>query len=153
MPSWAGQQQFPRSSIRLPLRHTVLSPPEERRGIGWTRNVSEGGACMEVAETLPLDAVVHLRFQTDRGAIEAEAVVVWAAAPAGGRGPTLHGVAFTRLASNQRQTLRALLQTPATTRHSGARFPVDLPVAYQVLPQAGPPGGVGSRMSAAGGCC
>ncbi len=107
--------------------------------MGWTRNVSEGGACLEVAEALPLDAALHLHFQTDRAVIAAEAVVVWAAAPADGRGPVLHGVAFTRLAPDQRQTLRALLQTQTKGRRSGARFSVDLPVAYQALTQAGPP--------------
>jgi c-di-GMP-binding flagellar brake protein YcgR len=136
-----GRQQFPRSSIQLPLRHTVLSPPVEHTGIGWTRNLSEGGACMEVAEAVPLHAALRLRFQTDRGAIEAEAVVVWASAPAGDRGPMLHGVAFTRMATDQRQTLRALLQTQARARHTGARFSADLPVAYQALNQAGPPRG------------
>ncbi len=94
---------------------------------------------MEVAEAVPLDAALRLRFQTDRGAIEAEAVVVWAAGPAGGRGPMLRGVAFTRMTTDQRQTLRALLQTQTKTRHTGARFSADLPVAYQRLNQTGPP--------------
>jgi hypothetical protein len=139
MPSWAVQQQFPRYPVQLPLLHTVLSPRAGRPSMGWTRNVSEGGACVELAEALPHDAALRLQFQTDRGVIEAEAVVVWAAASAGGRGPMLHGVAFTHLAPDQHETLRALLQTQTKARHSGIRFSADLPVAYQVLTQAGPP--------------
>ena len=138
MPLWSGQSQFPRSSIRLSVRHTALSPRVGRTGMGWTRNVSEGGACLEVAETFPLDAALRLSFQTDHGSVETEAVVVWATAAADGGGPILHGVAFTRMAPHQRQILRALLQTPATSRHSGARFSANIPIAYRVASGAGP---------------
>ena len=139
MPPWAGQPQFPRSSVRLPLRYAAVSPTIGRIGMGWTRNVSEGGACLEVPELFPHDAALRLWFQTDRGAVEAEAVVVWAAAATHGQGPMLHGVAFTRMAPQQRQTLRALLQTPTAVRHSGVRYAADFPVAYRVPNQAGLP--------------
>ena len=139
MPPRAGQPRFPRSSVRLPLRYAAVSPTIGRNGMGWTRNVSEGGACLEVPEAFPHDAALNLWFQTDRGAVEAEAVVVWAAAVTHGQGPALHGVAFTRVAPRHRRTLRALLKTPTVIRHSGARFSADLPVAYRVPNQAGLP--------------
>jgi PilZ domain-containing protein len=133
------QQKFPRYPIQVPLLHAILSRRAERSSMGWTRNLSEGGACVELAEVVPAATAVRLCFQTDHGTLEAKAEVVWAAAPDRDTGLVPHGVAFTRMAPDERQTLRALLQTPATARHSGTRFPVDLPVAYRALNQSGPP--------------
>ncbi len=48
MPVWGQRQQSPRVSIQLPLRHTLLASPLARTGTGWTRNLSEGGACIEL---------------------------------------------------------------------------------------------------------
>jgi hypothetical protein len=107
--------------------------------MGWTRNLSEGGACVEVAEGVPTDATLGLRLQTEHGAIEAEAKVVWAATPDSDRGMFRHGVAFTRMAPDQRQILRELCLTEAKARHTGVRIPSDLLVAYQAQDDAGAP--------------
>ena len=139
MSNWFAQQQFPRYPFQLPLLHTVLSHPAGRTGMGWTRNLSEGGACVEVAEGVPTDATLRLRLQTERGAIEAEAKVVWAAAPDSDRGVVPHGVAFTRMPPDQQQILRELFLTEAKARHTGVRIPSDLLVAYQAQDHAGPP--------------
>jgi len=139
MATWAVQQQFPRSSVRIPIVHTVLSSPLGRTGMGWTCNMSEGGACVEVGEAVSLNATLHLRFQTDRGDLEAEAVVVWAGASGGEKGLVAHGVAFTRMATEQREALRELLRTQGKLRHTGARFAADLPVTFQIMGQPEPP--------------
>ncbi len=138
MQSWPIRQQFPRSPLQIPFRHRVLASPVGCTGLGWTRNVSEGGACIEVAETLPPAAPLRLHLQTDRGTIELEAVVVWAGRPTGDRGSVRHGLLFTRIASDQRQLLRALLQAKAKMRQNGARISTDLPVTYLAPQQAGP---------------
>ncbi len=139
MPRWTAQQQFPRYPVQLPLLHTVLSPPAGRPHMGWTRNLSEGGACVELAEVVPTTTAVRLCLWTDDATIEAEVEVVWAGAPDRDTRLAPHGVAFTRMAPDQRQTLRAFIQTQAKVRHGGARFPVDLPVAYQAITQAEAP--------------
>jgi hypothetical protein len=139
MAIWPAQQQFPRYQIRLPILHTLLSPPAGRAGMGWTRDLSEGGACVELAEAVPVDARVRLRFQTEHETIEADAEVVWAAAPDGVRGVVPHGVAFTRIAPEQHQILRELFLTKAKARHTGVRIGCDLVVAYQAKDHAEPP--------------
>ncbi len=139
MPVWAVQQKFPRYPIQLPLLHTVLSPRAGRPTMGWTRNLSEGGACVELAEVVPADAALRLCFQTDRGAIEAEAEVIWAAAPDSDTGLVPHGVAFTKIAPDQCQLLRELFRTKGLARHTGVRILSDLPVAYQAKGHVGPP--------------
>ena len=101
--------------------------------MGWTRNLSEGGACLEVAGAFRPETPLRLRLQTERGAIEADAEVVWAGSPdpASGVGP--HGVAFTRVAADQLQALRELLRTRKEVRHAGFRVPLGLGVTCHLL--------------------
>jgi hypothetical protein len=139
MPNWAVQQKFPRYPIQLPLLHTVLSSSAGRSSMGWTRNLSEGGACVELAEVVPADAALRLSLQTDSGAIEVEAEVIWAAAPDSDTGLVPHGVAFTKIAPNQCQLLRGLFRSKGQARHTGVRISSDLSVAYQDIGHVGPP--------------
>jgi hypothetical protein len=99
--------------------------------VGWTRNLSEAGACLELAEVLSPDTPLRLRLQTDRGAIEVEARVVWARAANPASGVFSHGVAFTQVAPDQRQALRDLLRSKSDVRHAGVRVPLDLAVTCQ----------------------
>jgi hypothetical protein len=103
--------------------------------MGWTRNLSEGGACLEVAGAFSPETPLRLRLQTERGAIEADAEVVWVGPPdpASGVGP--HGVAFTQVATDQLQALRELLVSRGEARHAGTRVPLDLVVTCQLLGQ------------------
>jgi hypothetical protein len=139
MPSWAVQQQFPRYPVQLPLLHTVLSPRAGRPSMGWTRNLSEGGACVELAEVVPADAALRLSLQTDSGAIEVEAEVIWAAAPDSDTGLVPHGVSFTNISPDQCRLLRELFRTKGIARHTGVRILSELPVAYQAKGLAEPP--------------
>lgn len=128
MPKWTAQRQFPRYPIQLSLLHRVISPLAVGAGVGWTRNLSEGGVCVELAEPLASDTPVRVRLQTVGGAIEAEAKVVWAAEPDANRGVVPHGVAFTQTDANQLPALRNLLHSEEVVRHAGARLPLDLPI-------------------------
>ena len=52
MPDWLGQRHFPRYPIVVAALYTLEGPPPESTGAGWTRNLSEGGACLELTERL-----------------------------------------------------------------------------------------------------
>lgn len=133
----SAQRQFPRYQVLLPFLHRA-TPATIRVGVGWTRNLSEGGACVEMAERLPAGTPRWLRLQTDRGPIEAEARVAWAeeAAP-NGKG-ILHGVAFTQITPKHIEALRDLLRAQGEGRESGVRLPLVLSVACRLHGGSGP---------------
>jgi hypothetical protein len=107
--------------------------------MGWTRNLSEGGACLELAERFSPRVPLRVRLQTDQGAIEVEARVIWAGEPASPAGGIPHGVAFTRVAPDQRPALRGLLVSKGPVRHAGSRLPLDLSVTCTRRDREGPP--------------
>ena len=121
-------QRPPRYPMRLPFLHKPQAPAPVRAGVGWTRDLSEGGACVELAEALLPQMPLRIRLQTDQGPIEAEAQVVWTGEFRPGRGGVLHGIAFTHLAPTQLQALAGLLLFKGDMREAGVRMPVDLPV-------------------------
>jgi hypothetical protein len=139
MSDWPIQRRFPRYPIEVPFHLTTTAPGSPGGGVGWTRDLSEGGACVELNERLPVPSPLHIHLQTDRGAIEIEAQVVWEAQAPDGRaqgsaqatGRALYGVAFTHLAPDQLQTLRALLRSKGQAQRAGVRLPVDVPVTCQ----------------------
>lgn len=134
MSEWPVQRRFPRYPIQLPIQHDTTSPGSTGSRTGWTRDLSEGGACLELDERLPVPSLLHLRLQTDRGAIEVEAQVVWeigAAERGDGERGMLHGVAFTHLSPDKLQALRDLLLSYGQDRRGGVRLPLDLPVTCQ----------------------
>lgn len=137
MLDWSVQRQFPRYLIQLPLFHKAKAPASIRAGVGWTRNLSEGGACVELAECLRPRMVLHLLLRTDRGSIEVEAQVVWAGEPGLSGGGVLHGVTFTGAAPDQRQALRDLIRSKGQVRHAGVRLPLELSVTCQCRDQKG----------------
>jgi hypothetical protein len=108
-------------------------------GVGWTRSLSEGGATVELAERLRSLSPLRVRVQTDRGALEAEAQVVWIGGRAPDGGGILHGLAFTRIAPEHFQTLCDILPPLAMRRHAGIRLPLDLAVTCQPTNPPGPP--------------
>lgn len=133
------QRKSPRYPIQLPLLYRPISPASSNNvGAGWTRNVSESGACIELAERLHPQASVNLRLRTDRGPIQAEAQVVWAGEPTPPSGGIPHGVTFTRITPDQSQALRDLLLPLSMAPHAGVRLPVDLPIRCQPKNPPGP---------------
>jgi len=138
------RRQFRRYPVQLPLVHKSKNPGPIASGVGWTRDLSEGGACVELDRRLSAPAPLQVRLQTDRGAIDLEVQVVWEletregdAGP--GKGGVLHGVAFSRLAPEQLQALRDLIQSQRQERRAAVRLPLDLAVTCRPKDPAGAP--------------
>ncbi len=129
-----GLTRFP---IALPLQYTVRIPARHGSEVGWTRNLSESGACLLLPERLPIKISIQLLLQTDGGPIKAEARVIWAGKP--GFDLVRHGVAFTRIAPDQRRALRDLLRWSGSVRPAGLRLSVEVPITCRRRGQAQPP--------------
>jgi len=125
---WSVQRRVPRYLIQLPLLHKTKAPAPDRTGVGWTRNLSEGGACVELAEHIRPRMPLRLLLRTDRGGIELEAQVVWAGEPGRLGGGILHGVAFTHLLPDQLRALRDLIRSKGQVRNAGVRVPLEISV-------------------------
>lgn len=117
-----------RYSIQLPLLHTPRAFRAQRGGIGWTRDLSEEGACMELAERLQYHMPLRLRIQTDRGTIESEAAVTWTGHSSLSGGGILHGMTLTQLDSDQLQILQAVLLSKGLVQPTKARLPFQVAV-------------------------
>jgi hypothetical protein len=137
MPDAPNRRQSARYLIQLPLLHRAGQSAPGKVGVGWTRNLSTRGACVELAEHLQEKTSLRTRLQTDRGAIDVEARVVWAGNPAPTRGGVLHGVAFGEVAPEQLQALQALLLAKGETRQAGVRLPLEVAVTCQPKNQTG----------------
>jgi hypothetical protein len=131
-------QRYPRYQIRLPLLHK-LGPPDLGVEVGWTRNLSEGGACVELLRRLQPSTPVWLRLQADSGPIEVEGWVAWTRADAAQGRAFVHGVAFRTMLPPQRRLLHELLDAKGRVRESGVRVRLDLPVSCQREGAAGSP--------------
>jgi hypothetical protein len=135
----ADRRRPPRYPVQLPLLHKQKTAAPSRTGSGWTHNLSEGSACLELDERLVPSIPLQVFLQTDRGAIEVEAQVVWevgAERAGAAEGGVLHGVLFTHLAPAQLQALRDLLLSRRGERRGGARIPADLAVTCRPKGQA-----------------
>ena len=137
MSEWSARRRFPRYAIHLLCQYEVPARAGHGCEVGWTLELSEGGACIELREQLPPQTSLRLRLQSDRGTIEAVAQVIWAGQP-GLPGGILHGVAFTQIATNQLEALRDLLRAPQTNRRTEVRLPLDLHVTCHHQGQDGP---------------
>jgi len=138
MSEWAAKRRHPRHPIRLPVLYKIADAATARAGVGWTRDLSEGGACLELSEHLELLSVLKLVLRTDKGNLEFEAEVVWAASPDPAGQAVLHGVAFTRSTAEQQKALQDLLLQNAHVRLEGLRLPLELPVVCRPKGMADP---------------
>lgn len=139
MPDATEQRQFRRYPIQLPLLHTSRTPTRNGRGVGWSRDLSEGGGCVELAEHLSSQTPLRVRLRTDLGVIETEAKVAWAGDQLLPGGGILHGLAYTYLAPDQLQALQDLLLYKGLVRPAKIRFPFEVAVTCHSKKQAGPP--------------
>jgi hypothetical protein len=137
MEDFAIQRRFPRYRMALPVLYKLL-PEAVSVGAGWTRDVSEGGACVELDERVWPGTPLQLRVQTGQGSIDLKAQVAWAGEQKSDGG-TLHGVAFLQVPAAQRQALRELLRTEEEARESGVRLPLVLSVSCRPKGHPGPP--------------
>lgn len=133
----SDRRQFARYLIQLPLLHKSGAIGPAKVGVGWTRNLSEGGTCAELAERLPVQMPLCARLQTDRGPVEVEGRVVWGADSAPTAGGILHGVAFSPLTPERRRALRELTRLEGEMRLAGVRLPLDVPITCRPEGQVG----------------
>lgn len=138
-PHRTEKRRHPRYSIRLPLLHKAESSGADRAEMGWTHNMGEGGACVELAERLQPPGPIRVRLQTAKGAIELETRLIWSREADSSGGGTLHGMAFLQIAPEQLEDLRELLLSEGAVRHAGVRWPLDIPVTCQPQGPLGPP--------------
>ena len=131
------QPRFPRYRMSLPVLYRS-TPGFGSVGAGWTRDLSEGGACVELDERLWPATPVELRLHTDRGSIELKAQVVWSGQP-NPDGGNIHGVTFIQVPATRGQALRDLLRTQEDSRESRIRLPLVLAVACRPKGRPGPP--------------
>lgn len=128
MSEWEFKRRHPRYPVRLPVLYKVMDPVPGRAGVGWTRDLSEGGTCLELAERLEPMSTLNLVLRTDKGSVELEAEVVWVAESGPAGHAVLHGVGFTHLEEWHRNALHDLLVHKGHTRVEGLRLPLELPV-------------------------
>lgn len=146
MPARWEERRFPRYPMALPVRYRGMDPPPAAGAAGWTRDLSGGGACIELNEHIPAQAILHLRLQTEQGILESNARVIWDREPLLAGSGCLHGLAFTQLAPDQLATLRALLLSQKPWLIARGRLPADLVVMCRPTrpPQAPLQGRIGN---------
>jgi len=131
---WLGRRKGARYPIVVPILYGLKDAGSDLTGAGWTRDLGEGGACLELDERLDVSAFIHLVLRTDQGRIATEARVIWV----GGTPQTagvLHGVAFVQGPSAQHRGLRELLLRKRMVWQAVVRIPVELSVTYQLKGQ------------------
>ncbi|HWU39800.1 MAG TPA: PilZ domain-containing protein, partial [Candidatus Acidoferrum sp.] len=138
MSEWAAQRRHPRHPIRLPALYKVMEPPPATAGVGWTRDLSEGGACLEVADYLEPMSQLTLLLRTEEGGLELRGEVVWAARSEPAGQPVLHGVSFVQLSEDQRKALVKLFTKKEHMRLEGLRLPLELPISCRPTGMTGP---------------
>ncbi len=131
------QRRQPRYLVHLPFLYRVNAPGSSGLEMGWTFDVSERGACVELAQRFPPPLTLHLILQTDHASIEVDAEVVWAGTPAL-PGGIPHGVIFNWTAPEHLQALRDLLPSMGPAGTTGVRLHLDLPITCQLNGHGGP---------------
>ncbi len=139
MTNHAERNYYRRYPIQLPLLIGQGAPQPFSSKAGWTRNLSQGGACVELAEPLPPRNPLLVRLKREQGALEVEAKVAWTGQPQGKNGNGVpHGLAFTRIPPSQEQVLSILLISAGLVRPAGLRVLCEVPVRYKPKHDAGP---------------
>lgn len=137
MTDLALERRYPRYLVHLPFLYRANTPGSSGLEMGWTFDLSERGACVELAQRFPPPMSLHLILQTERASIEVDAEVVWAGTPAL-PGGILHGVIFTWTAAEHLQALRDLLPSMGPAGSTGVRLQLDLPITCHLNGHVGP---------------
>jgi PilZ domain-containing protein len=131
----------PRYQIVLALAYTTTSEGAQipEAGSGWTRNLSETGACLELPEALAPGTPLSLVLRTEGDRLTLAARVGWVAHPSLPEGRTLHGIIFPQLTPDQRQGLQALLRREGDWEARVNRIPAALSAQCRIIGAPGTP--------------
>jgi PilZ domain-containing protein len=139
MPEEVSGRRFTRYPVQLPILYRIEGSPSPRVGAGWTHDLSEGGACVELADHLSPKTSLIVRLQTEGGPIELAAMVLWTGNEARPGGGVLHGLAFVQTSPPKLQALRDFLLPLSMASHAGLRLPINIPVTCHPKDLPGPP--------------
>lgn len=133
------QRQFPRFPLQLPVLFRCQGEQEgPRAGVGTTRDLSEGGVCLELDYRYPVGTTLSLIIQGEGTNVEATARVAWAGQPSP-EGHIPHGMQFAELTPEQQEGLRKLLPQGGFVRRGSVRVPVELEARCQPALGTGDP--------------
>jgi len=121
-----------RHAVQCPVRYIPANAEAALSQAGWTQNLSEAGAALELNERLPLATRLQMWLFSDRGSFSVEGQVVWEASASAGSGGVLHGVAFTSLAAEQVEGIRRLVSPEGEARRAGPRLALQHPITCQL---------------------
>ncbi|HTU02144.1 MAG TPA: PilZ domain-containing protein [Candidatus Sulfotelmatobacter sp.] len=102
--------QSHRFYIIVPVRYTTATPPGTPVSTGWTRNLSESGACVELPERLQPGVRITLDFQTEGGPMRMVGMIIWTDPSSQPGAGSLHGLQFSA-ASDDRERLRGWIHS------------------------------------------
>ena len=134
MTDWLGRRKHARYPIVVPILYGFECADPVMASAGWTRDLSEGGTCLELPERLEVSVPIRLFLRTDLAGIAAQGQVIWAEGPLK-TGGILHGLAFTRMASAQDHGIREFLLRRRMVWRAVVRIRLELPVIYQLKGQ------------------
>ncbi len=132
-------QVGPRSSCRYQVILPVACTAPLQRGrppqvvFGWTFNLSESGACVELPKPFPRGMRLRLVFPSAGESLPLSAQVEWVAASRPPDARSVHGLSFPRLTQKEQQGLQTLLGHLGEQRLRVSRLPARLPVDCRLL--------------------
>lgn len=139
MSEWSAERRCSRHPIRVPVIYKLKDPAHVKAGMGWTRDLSEEGAYLELTERLEPSSTLVLFIGTEKRGLEVEATVVWVGGQGSAGEGILHGVSFPRVSAEQRQALSNLLNLKGQRQLAGLRLPLEISVLCRPKGKEGPP--------------
>lgn len=122
------------STVHRAPRYQVVVPAvftaelaEPCAGSGWTRDLSETGACLELREPLRPGTRLTVVLELSTACAAVDARVVWSRRGEAEGAPALHGIAFALAAGDLPPALATLLERLRHQRTAAARLPATLP--------------------------
>ncbi len=141
MPQRASLLRTSRYLVDLPIfcRYTTIGEQATKTSSGWTRNLSETGACLELVEPLAPGTSLSLVIQSEGKSLTMLAEVVWGDPPSLPGVRILHGVTFPLLTVEQQTAIQTLLRRTRPLKARAHRIPAALPVQCRASGIPGPP--------------